>query len=60
MQDRTLNAKLRGGPVNNWNKIPLLFTLSESGCQNTSTDPMLILSRNKLIVVREQLEGKMI
>ena len=60
MQDRTLSVNLRDGSVNNWNKNPLLCTLSKSGCQNTSTDPILIHGRNRTIVVRKQFEGKMI
>ena len=39
MQDPTLNVNLRGGSVNNWQNIPLPCTLSEGGCQSTSTNP---------------------
>ena len=38
MQDTTLYVNLREGSVNNWQNIPLPCTLSEGGCQSTSTD----------------------
>ena len=63
MQDTTLNVPLRGGSVNNWQNIPLPCTLSEGGCQITSTDPHAYCwekQDNCLFAVREKFEGKMI
>ena len=63
MQDTTLNVNLRGGSVNDWQNIPLPCTLSEGGCQSTSTDPHAYSwekQDNCLFAVREQFEGKMI
>ena len=63
MQDTTLNVILRGGSVNNWQNSPLSCTLSEGGCQITSTDPQAYSwekQDNYLLAVREQFEGKMI
>ena len=63
MQDTTLNVNLRGGSVNNWQNIPLPCTLSEGGCQSTSTDPHAYSwekQDNCLFALREQFEGKMI
>ena len=63
MLDTTLNVNLRGGSVNNWQNIPLPCTLSEGGCQSTSTDPHAYSWEKQdycLLAVREQFEGKMI
>ena len=63
MQDTTLNVNLRGGSVNEWQKISLPCTLSAGGCQSTSTDPHAYSKEkqdNCLFAVREQFEGKMI
>ena len=63
IQDINLNVNLRGGSVNDWQNIPLPCTLSEGGCQSTSTDPHAYSSEkqdNCLFTVKEQFEGKMI
>ena len=63
MQDITLNVNLMGGSVNNWQNILLPCTISEGGCQRTSTDPHAYsweIQDNCLFAVREQFEGKMI
>ena len=63
MQDKNLNVNLWGGSVNNWPNISLPCTLSEAGCQSTSTD-LHAYTREKqdkwLFAIREQFEGKMI
>ena len=63
MQDTTLKVNLRGGSVNSWQNIPLPSSLSEGGCQSTSTDPHANSwekQNNCLFAVKEHFEGKMI
>ena len=63
VQDTSLNVNRRGGSVYNWQNTPLPCTLSEGGCQSTSTESHADTwekQDNCLFAIREQFEGKML
>ena len=47
MQDIDLNLDLRDGTVNNLQNIPLPCSVSEGGCESTSTDPYAYTWQNQ-------------